>query len=49
MKYYTVMKIDGSITKISFDILNRKYNINELIEANTIIPKQIARRKKLKR
>ena len=44
MKYYTVIRIDGSIAKISFDNLNRKYNVSELIEANTIISKQVTKR-----
>ena len=43
--YYTVMLVNGAIIRFRFDQFNREYSVNDLIPANTIIPKQVAKRR----
>lgn len=48
-KCYTVLLIDGTTMNVSFDQFNRNYNVGDLIPTNTIIPKQVAKRKILEK
>lgn len=47
-KIYLVQLIDGNIIKINFNQFDKNYNINDFIPANTIVSKQIAKKRVLK-
>lgn len=48
-KTYVVLLIDGEIKRVRFDQFDKVYNVNDVIPANTIISKQVAKKRTLQK
>ena len=48
-KIYLMLCVDGSFKRVNFDQIDKEYNVNEIIPANTIISKQIVKRRILQK
>lgn len=43
--YYTMMLVNGSLIRFRLDQLKKQYNVNDLIEANSVIPIEVVKRR----